>query len=303
MRAAAFRFAEREVVHRVREVVASRVVICQYLVELVETIGVEPFERGGGPSVEDAAASLEEAVVRDLLRQTVPETVRALGALARLVEKLQSLELLEPQHGRSVTFPRRFEQTLREVPAEHRCGLERPFRRGVETVDPCRDDLLNRPWHVDGSSFRAPFARGACQLLQEEWIAFGAAHDRARDLVTGHRLGEQVPNEMHAVGIDQSAERELRDERLADQRRAIAGPVRRHQQHRPSGNIVDELGKELLRRPVEPVEILHDEDEWSLLAVRNKHQSHGFEDPALHRRRIDLDTLAAFDADAEKIEK
>ena len=144
-----------------REVVAPRVVIRQYLVELVETIGVEPFERGGGPSVEDAAASLQEAVVRDLLRQTVPETVRALGALARLVEKLQSLELLEPQHGRSVTFPRRFEQTLREIPAEHRCGLERPFRRGVKTVDPCRDDLLNRPWHVDGSSFRAPL-RAAC---------------------------------------------------------------------------------------------------------------------------------------------
>ena len=100
-----------------------------------------------------------------------------------------------------------------------------------------------------------------------------------------------------------AAERELHDERLADQRRAIAGPVRRHQQHRPSGNIVDELGKELLRRPVEPVEILHDEDEWSLLAARNKHQSHGFEDPALDRRRIDLDTLAAFDADAEKIEE
>ena len=59
---------------------------------LVQSIGVEPFDRLHDPGMEGAAAIAEEAAVRHLVCQRMLEGVLEVGEELDLVQKLRGLE-------------------------------------------------------------------------------------------------------------------------------------------------------------------------------------------------------------------
>ena len=71
-------------------------VVSEALDLLDEAAGVQPLDGPGDPAVEHAPAVLEEAAVRDLVRQRVAEGVLEVGEQVRLVQELGGPQMLEP---------------------------------------------------------------------------------------------------------------------------------------------------------------------------------------------------------------
>ena len=143
---------------------------------------------------------------------------------------------------------------------------------------------VRTPCTVSGTGRSVPsswWLYGPGQLLEEERVALGLVEDQLCERVLGVRGGQQRPDDGEAVVRRQLPERQLRRERPIAPGRPIAGPIGRDQQDRRPEQALGEKREVLLGRPVDPVEVLHLEDERPLATPAQAHLPEGLEGPRL----------------------
>jgi hypothetical protein len=84
-----------EILERLVGVGAAAVVVCETLVELLESVGVQRFEGSARPFVIGLPPRSQQRVVDGLLGEDVLEGVLPLRGQARRVDELEVLELQE----------------------------------------------------------------------------------------------------------------------------------------------------------------------------------------------------------------
>ena len=119
--------------------------------------GVPRLQGLHDPGMEGAPTVLEQAPVRDLVREGVPEGVLEIREEARLVEELSRLEAGEPlaKAGLRDVGDGREERDRHGLPDDG-SRLQQPLVLGHEPVDPRRQDRLHRRRELPG--FRTAFS-------------------------------------------------------------------------------------------------------------------------------------------------
>src|SRR5262249_47245189 len=153
------------------------------------------------------------------------------------------------------------DRTAPEHTADHRGTLEHKLRARRKTVDPRRDQRLERVRNR-GAPVLA-FGEHAYRLFDEQWIPLGLREHVAADVGWEPGLGEQRVDELFRVVVREGAEldrraahpapapaaralHELRTSEAEDQHRRVAHPAR---------DVLDEVEERLLR----PVDVLERE--------------------------------------------
>ena len=117
---------------------------------LAEAICVERLDRADDPRMKLAAALLQQAAVRDLVRERVLEGVLEIRKQPRLVDELGSLQAVEPAAERLVRqIGDRLEQRERHVLADDGGDLQQVFVFRREPVDARRQHHLDRGRDLD----------------------------------------------------------------------------------------------------------------------------------------------------------
>ena len=228
--------------------------------ELGEAIGVEALERLARATVELAAPRREEGRLGDVLRQRVLERVRDLLAGRALGEELEPGELAEARIDRALAVPDRGQERRGELAPEDRGGLEHALVVLVEAIDARGQDAVHRVGHRE----RGPASLVADrprQLLEEEGIALALVEDQLGEGIARRGRGQDRPDDREALVRRQPPQRDLGRERPIAPGRSIAGPIAADQEHGRLGQALGEEREALLRRAIDPVEILDLEDE------------------------------------------
>ena len=132
----------------------------------------------------------------------------------------------------------------------------------------CRRRPARRP------SARAPRGRTGCPRH--------AAGSRSRLRSRSLDRRRPIPAARALAGA-QRADRDLRDVRAFHPGRAVAGPVGGDQEDPGREQLADQRRQELLRRPIDPVQILNDDDEWPLGRCLQEQQAQRIERARLDR--------------------
>ena len=139
-----------EIVHRLLPQLAPDGVMGEPLDLLAEAIPVERLDRLDDPRVKLAAPLLQQAAVRDLVRERVLEGVLEVRKQPRLVEELGGLQAVEPAAERLVRqLGDRLEQRERHVLADDGGDLQQALVLRGEPVDARRQHRLDRGRDLD----------------------------------------------------------------------------------------------------------------------------------------------------------
>ncbi len=170
---------------------------------LAEAIAMEHLDRVHETCVKIATPLLQEASVRDLVRERVLERVLEIREQPRLVEQLGGLQVGEPAPQLFFSeVGHRQQKRERHALADDRGCLEQPFVLGRQTIDARRKDRLDRRRHlgrrgVAGELIGPAFAGEGLGLhqrshafLEEQRVAFGPGHERALERVEA-RVGAE----------------------------------------------------------------------------------------------------------------
>ena len=112
---------------------------------LTQPLGIESFDRLYNPSMMNTTLIVQEACVRDLVRQRVPKRVFDIGEETRLIEELRRLQLGEsPPEIVVWQIADCRQQGDPHVLADGGRALEQTLFRGRQSIDASGDD------HVDG---------------------------------------------------------------------------------------------------------------------------------------------------------
>ncbi len=264
-------------------------------------VRVERLDREGDPAVQVRPPLGRQRLVRDVLRHRVGEGIRELGERALLLDELGGLQLAQ----RLVASPGRLADTLEEPPAElaadHRRDLEDLSRRVTHLLDAGQDHVLDGGRHDE----RVEIARHdqpvplpakhlrllerAEHLLHEEGVPLRPADEQA---LQGLRkvLGRQQPaRHRQAVRRRQGRQGEPRVEQAVADERGMARPVRQDHEAPVGRETVRQRRDELLRRPVDPVQVLPHDDDRPALGGEDELPPHRLEDLRPPELRVQLE--------------
>jgi hypothetical protein len=257
------------------------VVVGQSLRHVVEPLGVEVFERPAGGGVQRLTAVDQQAIVGHVLGERVLEDVGRLVGRQALVEELEPPELQQIRFQDPRPIPDRGQKAQGELAPQHRGRLEHALGLLREPIDPRHEDPVDGVRDGQIPRWAGLLRHGPRELLEEERISFGLVEDEL-----GHRVGE-VPRWEDRVDHGQTVltgepvEGELRGVGLVHPRRPVAGSVCAHQKDRRTGEVLDQGDEVVLRRLVDPVEILDGEDQRLALAALEAEQAEDLDRPAL----------------------
>ena len=235
-------------------------VMRQPLDELLPAFPLPALERVDDPGVERPPLRRQEARVRHLVGQRVLERVLELRGRARLVEELRALEAGEPLAQELVgRIQDRLEQEEGEAPPDDRRRLKDALVLGRQPVDAGHEHAL------DGVRDRRPRCGPSAlghrpgQLLGEEGVALGLGDDHLDGGLVDLGGADHVPGQAQALRGRERLERDLGREGPVHPRRPVSRPVGGDEQDARTRDDIDERPEVLLRGPVDPVEVLHDQ--------------------------------------------
>ena len=225
----------------------------------LESVGVELFERPRGRTVNRLAAMRQEPVVRDVLRQRVLEHVDRLLVTRRLVQKLQALQLEQMGMEWARAVPHPVQQLRRELAPENRGALDEALGGVGQPIDARHDHALDGIGNDLIGATTLRHREG--QLFEKERIAFGLGEDRL-GYRARHGIRPQHGSHDRETGLaGQGSQREVRGVGAIDPRRPVPGPIRRDEKDRRRREALDEERQILLGSLVDPVQVLHEEDD------------------------------------------
>ncbi len=218
-----------------RQPIGVEVVRRDHLDDLLLSRAEGLYEMGGGCEVASLPLTFGQRVVRDPLEQILKEAV--LAELGRARVGLNRKDLLAHERGEErvelslVQAGQRPQAGLRERLAEHGGVLEQPPLVRLETVEPRRDqgverlgdverlDRSGRPVHVSFAGQKAAVEQHAYRLDRVERYAFRPIED-LRAKLAGQARDEPVEQRLHR----RLRERLQRERRRVPAARAEAGP-------------------------------------------------------------------------------
>ena len=248
-------------------VVGPRVVMREAVHDLAEPARVEPLERARGRGVEGAALGLRHAPVDRLLGERVLEDVARLAGARPLVQELEPREVAEARLDAVGPVPEGVQQAQGDLPAEDRRRLQEAPGLGGQPVEAREQNLLDGVGHGERPAQLAVLAHRPRQLLEEEGVALGPRQDELGDrLGDGHRR-EHGAEDAQAVRGREGLERDLRGVGLLHAPRPMPRTAGQEQQDARARQSIDQRVQVGLRRPVDPVDVLDDEDQGLALAL------------------------------------
>ena len=200
-------------------------------------------------------------------------------------------------------LPELGEEPERELPAEHRRRLEDAAAVVGQPLDAAREHLLERVRDPERAGASVLLAHGERELLEEQGVPLGLGHDDRGE--RRRRLGglEHGPDDARAVGDGQRLERDLGRVGLLDPRGAIPGPVREDEEDRRARQALDQGAEVLVRRLVDPVDVLDREDERAPPTALQAELALGLEGARLDRFRAQDGQALRPVADAEELQE
>src|SRR5215472_14335419 len=233
---------------------------------------------------------LKQGLVRDIVRERMRESVLAIGNELGLIEKLSRLQAGEGLEELSVgELCGGLKERQGDVRADHRGGLEQTLCGGRQTVDAGRQDGLYRGGDVEGveaprEMITASLAHEGTRLrqcphgfLEKEGIplsSFGQhSLQRCQRLVVSQELVEQFLGALR----EQRMNSELSVVSLARPAVLVFGTVGDEEEKAGSGKTHHEAVQERLRRRVDPLEILEQEEQRTSRALSKHEAPHAFE--------------------------
>ena len=252
-----------EVRHRLGPELAPQAVMGQALHVLDLARGSSRSSSSAIRAWRRAAVLGRQTLVGDLLGEHVREDMRGVS--------LPPASSYRNSAARSRRRPARSSSSPRSLTALRRkAGIVRPMTAAAwrscrsaqgQAVDARHEHGLHRLRHGLRGRAAALFADLARQLLQEERVALGPLEDQLHHRVLDGVLAEQRADDPGAVVGREGLQRDLGGVRSPHPRRLIAGAVGGHQEDRRAGHAVGQRGQQLLRRAVDPVQILDGDDE------------------------------------------
>ena len=271
-------------------------------------LGAPGREGGGEPRVEALTLAGEQFAEHDLADELVPEGMgdRRVGDVRVLVVRVDhghedpSIDRLPqgvPDLAGRPLHDRREQVVVDE--ATGRGGRPEHFAgRTGQAGHPGEEDVAEARRQVQGRRIvggrvagvragrRRGVAAGVQELLDEEWVAVGPLEQRLDQLVVRiaterplDELGEVAPSERAELDpLDLVHPLQLRE--VAEERVAVADLVAAHRGHDEDRALADhpgEVGEEVERRPVRPLEVLDDEHERSPAGDPLEGVEHGLE--------------------------
>ena len=155
---------------------------------LRQPIRVNQLDGLANAGVQRLPLRLTLILVRDLLRQRMPEDVRHLGPDAPLLDQLGSQQRMDAIVNGTVAIgigDDPLEHATRKFAPNHRCDVQHVARPRIEPLEPRQNDVLYRVGNVDRfrrmrqtdrvatSLERTAFVERPDHLLHEERIAVG----------------------------------------------------------------------------------------------------------------------------------
>ena len=218
------------------------------------------------------------------------EHVGGLLQQALLVDDLQGLEVAqEPIEPAGVTG-QTLQQPVHELAADHRCELDGALAVVPEPIQTRHDDAVHGVGDADlgealhdavavgGGRQHAEVEQGLGHLLDEERHAFRLVEQRRPDLLW-HILDPEHPSrDLERLGGVEVAERQVRHEASAAERRRVPDPVSEHHEDRHARHRVEHRLEVVLGGGVHPVQILEDEDQRPPRRASEAQRTHGLED-------------------------
>ena len=151
---------------------------------------------------------------------------------------------------------------------QHRLHRRRDLKRhGVR-----RQGILPAPSAQDPRLDQRPHP-----LLQEEGIALGPLDQQAREGGQARVIAEQSVQELVGTGRRQRIEAQLRVVALLAPTVLILAPVRDEQQQARPGQALDQAVQQRLGLGVEPVQVLHEQEQGALAGFPQQQPFHGVE--------------------------
>jgi hypothetical protein len=234
-------------------------------------------ERPGQPRVQVFAFTRDQRRVDGLREQRVPEPERAGGLVGDQYIAVDRF----PQGDSELVFRHRHdrgEQAVRDVPASGRGDLQRRATVGAQGGDPVQERVPQER--------RECLLAGGRQFLGEERVPAGPLGDGMRQ----RGFGDVRQQPGHVVVPERSEVHRARAARpdqaahQAWQRLVVA--VRGHDQDAVAGDAVGEVGHEVERRRVGPVQVFDDEHERCVGGLPGEQTAYLLEEPRLLDRPV-----------------
>ena len=262
--------------------VRARVMMRERRRDLVQPVRVDLEERPRHPLVQRAARPRQEAVVGHFLREGVLDDVDRVLA-GTLVQELEPPQLLDGGLEARRVVPHAAEQAARRLATDHGRRLQEALGAGGQAIDPRHDDAVDGVG--DDPGLRSVLDDRARQLLQEERVALRLGQDFLRDGARQRAVARHRIHELRALARRQRPERDLGGVRPVHPRRAEAGARGGEEAEARARHALDERLEELLRRAVDPVQVLHHQQQRLPPAGPQEQQAQRLEGPRLHRLR------------------
>jgi hypothetical protein len=253
---------------------------------LGQAVGVEPLNRIGNSRVQPAAPLLQEAAVRDLVREGMLEGILEIGIEPSFVEELARLQVVESATERLVReLGDRLEQGEWHVFADDRGGLQEAFLLRGETVDASCQHYLDRGRNLDRlDRLRQPIPAALSPqhlglhqhpdgLFQEERIP--ALDEELLEQRQPGIVPEERVQEFSGTLRRERIQPHLAVAGLAAPSVLVLGTVVHQQQQARRSHAVDDGVEEGLRLAVNPVEIFEDHEKGLLTRLPQQQPPHG----------------------------
>jgi len=125
--------------------------------------------------MEDLPLPLKKGLIRGLANEVMPEEKLDLAEGARLFQKIESLERVEPREETAAHYIEEFREFHGEALAQNGAALQDQFPPVVEEVDAALDDPLERERHPRNKAIQTE--RFDLQEPIAQFFSFSEAHN------------------------------------------------------------------------------------------------------------------------------
>ncbi len=244
-----------------------------------QAVACERLKGLDDPRVQHPPPLWEQTAVRHLVGQRVLEGVGVFRDEVGLVEELGRLEVSEAVvHGCLRHLGNRLQQRYGHLQADDRGCLQQALLGRWQAVDPCRQHRLHGRRHLHGwqglrqviGPTRADQHPGLHQsahaFFQEEGIALRARDEELEERRQGRVVPEEPVQQFLGTRGGERVEPELGVGRLTAPVMVVFGTVVDEEHEAGRRQAVDQAVQERLRLGVDPVQVLHDQEQGLDLA-------------------------------------
>jgi hypothetical protein len=235
----------------------------------------KPFEHVDELAMETPLPLLEHGSVDDVSDETVPESHGASGSWLGVLDEATGLQAGEARAEVAVgDIGDGMEQGNGDFPAYHRGGLQDALVFRCEAINSSHEDSLDGGGDLERAGILDQSVGSVCagegvRLDQTSNALFQIQRVPLRllDEQTGQRLDARVDPQkapeklLHALGRER-VDLELSTIGTVTPSRLVLGPVSDKKKHASRGKALDDPIEESLRLGVDPLQILHQNNEW-----------------------------------------